>query len=70
MGWVERIYYILPKFTPHARTASLVAETSWKPTEDVGHSTQGRPGTSLWTASLRLRTVEKGLVESLRIYPR
>ncbi len=43
-----------------AHTASLVAETSWRPTEDVDHSAQGRPGTTL-----RLLTTEKGLGESL-----
>ncbi len=46
-----------------AHTASLVAKTGWRPTEGVVRDTQGREGTSLWTASLRLRTMEKGLGE-------
>ncbi len=31
---------------PLVRTASLVAKTNWRPTEDVGHATQGRPANS------------------------
>ncbi len=33
--------------------------------EDMGYHDQGRPGTDLWTASLRPRTMEKGLGESV-----
>ncbi len=33
--------------------------------EDMGYHDQGRPGTDLRTASLRPRTMEKGLGESL-----
>ncbi len=46
-------------------TSSLVARTSWIQTKDVGHGTQARPGTSLWTANIRPRTIEKWLNESL-----
>ncbi len=43
-----------------------MAQTSWRPGEDMGYHDQGRPGTDLRTASLRLpRTMEKGLGESL-----
>ncbi len=48
---------------PFVCTASLVAKAIWRPTEDVGHDTQGRPGTSLWSARLPLRTTEKGMGE-------
>ncbi len=37
---------------------SHVAQANLKSAEDVGNYDQGRPGTTLRTASLRLRTVE------------
>ncbi len=37
-----------------------------RPIKEVDHDTQGSPGTSLWAASLRLSTMEKGLDESLQ----
>ncbi len=43
-----------------SHTASYVAQTSWRPAEDMG-----RPGTDLRTASLLPRTMEKGLGESV-----
>ncbi len=48
-----------------ANTTSYVAQASWRPAEDVGNHDQGRPRTPLRTASLRLRTMEKGLGKSL-----
>ncbi len=48
-----------------AHTAAHGAQTNWRPVEDVGNHGQGRPGTDLRTASLRPRTMEKGLGESL-----
>ncbi len=45
---------------------SHVAQANWRPTEDVGNHDQDRPGAPLWTASLRLHTMEKGLDESLQ----
>ncbi len=33
---------------------------NWRPTEDA----EGRPGTALWSASLRLHTMEEGLGEN------
>ncbi len=46
-------------------TASHVAQTSWRTAEDMGNHDQGRPGTDLRTASLRPRTMETGLGESV-----
>ncbi len=43
----------------------LLDQANWGPSEDVGNHDQGRPGIRLRTASLRLRTIEKGLGESL-----
>ncbi len=43
-----------------ALTASHVAQTNWRPAEDVGNYDQGRPGTPI-----RPRTMEVGLGESL-----
>ncbi len=54
-----------PKGPCPSHTASHMALTSWKPAEDVGNHYQGRPGTTLWTASLRPHAMEKGLSESL-----
>ncbi len=34
-----------------------------RPAKDMGYHDQGRPGTDLWTARLRPRTMEKGLVK-------
>ncbi len=48
-----------------AHTASHMAQANRRPVEDVGNHGQGRPGTDLRTASLRPRTMEKGLGESL-----
>ncbi len=48
-----------------AHTASHVAQTNWGPAEDVGNHDRGRPGTPVRTASLRPRTMEKGLGENL-----
>ncbi len=45
-----------------AHTASDAAQENWKPAEDVGNYDQGRSGTSLLTASLRFRTMEKGQI--------
>ncbi len=42
-----------------------VAQANWRPTKGVGNHNQGRPGAPLRAASLRLRTVEDGLLESL-----
>ncbi len=42
-----------------------VAHANWWPTGDVGNHNQGRPGAPLRSASLRLRTMEEGLLESL-----
>ncbi len=42
-----------------------VAQTNWRPAEDVGDHNQSRPGTLLRIASLRPCTMEKGLGESL-----
>ncbi len=44
---------------------SHMAQTNWRPAEDMGYHDQGRPGTDLRTASLRPRTMEKGLGESV-----
>ncbi len=38
---------------------------NWRQDEDVDSHNQGRPETPLRTASLRLRTMEKALAESL-----
>ncbi len=45
---------------PHT---SHVAQTSWRPAENMGNHDQCRPGTALRTASLRPRTMEKELGE-------
>ncbi len=44
--------------------ASHVAQTSWRPAEDMGNQDHGRPETALRAASLQPRTMEKGLGES------
>ncbi len=43
----------------------LPTQTIWRPAEDMGYHDQGRPGTDLRAASLRPRTIEKGLGESV-----
>ncbi len=43
----------------------LKAQMSWRPAEDMGHHDQVLPGTDLRTASLRPRTMEKGLGKSV-----
>ncbi len=48
-----------------SHTASHVAQTSWRPAEDMGYQDQGRPGTDLRTENLWPRTMEKGLGESV-----
>ncbi len=48
-----------------SHTTSHVAQASWRPAEDMDNHDQGRPGTALWTANLRPRTMEKGLGESV-----
>ncbi len=48
-----------------SRTFSFprVAQTNYRPAEDMGNHDQGQPGTDLRTASPRPRTMEKGLGE-------
>ncbi len=48
-------------------TTSHMAQTSWRPAEDMGNHDQGRPGTALRTESFRPRMVEKGLSEFMFI---
>ncbi len=48
--------------TYSAHTFLRVAQTNWRPTEDVGNHDQGQPLTPLQSANLRTRTMEKGLV--------
>ncbi len=53
-------------FITSVHNNSYVAQAGWRPAEDVGTHAQGKPGTSLWTVSLRLRTLEKGLGKNLK----
>ncbi len=46
-----------------SHTASHLAQAGWRSAEDMGNHDQGQPGTDLRTASLRPRTMEKGLGE-------
>ncbi len=48
-----------------ARASLLVVKPSWRPTEDVGNGAHGKHETFLLTSSLLLRTMEKGMNESL-----
>ncbi len=48
-----------------AHTALCVVLAGWGPAEDVGNHNQGRLGAPLRTPSLRLRTMEQRLGESL-----
>ncbi len=48
-----------------AHTAWHMAQTNRRPAEDVGNNDQDRPGTDLRSASLRPRTMEKRLGESV-----
>ncbi len=48
-----------------ANTVLHVAQTNWRPTEDVGNHDQARPETPLRTASFRPRTLEQWLGESI-----
>ncbi len=41
----------------------LTLEANWRPAEDMGNHDQSRPGNPPRNASLRLRTMEKGLDE-------
>ncbi len=52
-------------FSPQ-NTVPHEAQTCWRPAEDMGNHDQGGPGTALRTASLRPRTAEKELGESLQ----
>ncbi len=52
--------------TPFDHTSSHVAQKSWRPAEDIVNHEQGRPRASLRKASLRLRTIEKGMGESFQ----
>ncbi len=48
-----------------SHTSSHVAQSSWRPAEDMSFHDHCRPGTDLRTTSLRPRTMEKGLGESV-----
>ncbi len=50
---------------PEGELIKDLAQTSWGFAEDMGNHDQGRPVTALRTASLRPRTMEKGLGESV-----
>ncbi len=51
--------------SPH--TASHMTQANWRSTGGVDNHDQGGPGTPLVAASLRLRTMEKGLGEKSQI---
>ncbi len=50
---------------PEGELIKDLAQTSWRFAEGMGNHDQGRPVTALRTASLRPRTMEKGLGESV-----
>ncbi len=55
LRWFSHAARRLNQGPSFSHTASYVAQTSWRPAEDMGNHDQGRPGTALRTASLRWR---------------
>ncbi len=62
---IGKLTGLLDQGPTSAHTASHVVQANWRPTEDVGNHDQRRSGAPLRTVSLRLRTMENGLGESL-----